>query len=880
MKSGVVGVAVVLISVCIVSTAHAMWVDHPSANVSVCSVGGWQALPTSVPDGAGGAIIVWPDSRIESNDLYAQRINADGECAWAVGGVRVTTALGSQYPMTVAPDGMGGALVAWQDGRSGEGDIYAQRVSSTGDVLWQANGVPVCTAAGWQLSPSVVSDGAGGAIICWQDNRSAVSAVYAQRINASGVAAWATSGVRIAPTVSSQIEPAISVDGSGGAYIAWQEVHASSDVYALRIGNDGGLIWSATAVCGAVGDQYKVRMVAAGDNKAVLVWQDFRSNALDLYAQKLIATGGVEWAANGVPVCTGGGSQTDQSIAADSSGGVFVTWSDSRNGGDIYAQHLSATGTTLWTEYGVSICTESALQQLPSIVSSGTGSAIVCWKDGRAGNAYDVYAQRVDASGEVAWQLGGVALSLLAHGADVAAALSADGAGGAIAAFDVLHSSSNYDIAAQRILPSGRLGDVGVEPLIVGARDIPNDQGGHLKLSWNACWLDVSPTNGVTDYRVWRSVPPNAVADAARGGAAAPEPAEGATAGFGQRVRTSLVCDRTIYWELVATQIARRLSGYSLVIPTTSDSVAGSNPPTLFMVEARSSDGVSFWDSPVDSGYSVDNLSPPAPSPFIARYDGSDVVLHWLPSRAPDFAEFRLYRGGAINFVPGPSNLVFAGRDTGLVDRSGLGGFYKLAAVDVHGNVGHFAMVSPTSPTAALASFVSSEWTGTEASLTWYGAGLSGLRINVYRTSDGFTWEVLAQVVSDEEGFVRFRDASVEPRGRYTYKLGILDEDTEQFAGYTMIEIPGARLSIQSIAGNPVRGEALNFVASLPRAGAARARVLDLAGRVVSQQTLQTGMNGHLTIPLSGSPRLRPGIYLLELSQAGERAVSRFVYLK
>ena len=44
--------------------------------------------------------------------------------------------------------------------------------------------VPLCTAAGDQLSPTIVSDGAGGAIVVWQDSRSgsANPDVYAQRV--------------------------------------------------------------------------------------------------------------------------------------------------------------------------------------------------------------------------------------------------------------------------------------------------------------------------------------------------------------------------------------------------------------------------------------------------------------------------------------------------------------------------------------------------------------------------------------------------------------------------------------------------------------------------------------------------------------------------
>lgn len=80
----------------------------------------------------------------------------------------------------------GGMILVWIDARNGsdkEGayDIYAQRVSSAGAPQWTANGVPVCTAANDQNYPVLVSDGAGGAIITWQDLRNGGSDIYAQR---------------------------------------------------------------------------------------------------------------------------------------------------------------------------------------------------------------------------------------------------------------------------------------------------------------------------------------------------------------------------------------------------------------------------------------------------------------------------------------------------------------------------------------------------------------------------------------------------------------------------------------------------------------------------------------------------------------------------
>lgn len=59
----------------------------------------------------------------------------------------VCNAVGTQTLHQVVPDGMGGAVVAWQDLRNGvDYDIYAQRMDAYGNMLWASNGILICGA--------------------------------------------------------------------------------------------------------------------------------------------------------------------------------------------------------------------------------------------------------------------------------------------------------------------------------------------------------------------------------------------------------------------------------------------------------------------------------------------------------------------------------------------------------------------------------------------------------------------------------------------------------------------------------------------------------------------------------------------------------------
>jgi hypothetical protein len=106
-------------------------------------------------------------------------------------------------------------------------------------------------------------------------------------------------------------------------------------------------------------------------------------------------------------------------------------------------------------------------------------------------------------------------------------------------------------------------------------------------------------------------------------------------------------------------------------------------------------DPLTYFDSSLEAGFSIDNLSPPAPAPFAAAFSAGATHLHWGVSTASDFATFRLYRGSSAAFAPAPGNMIAATTDTGYADIAPSGGYYKLSAVDLNGNESPFALVGP-----------------------------------------------------------------------------------------------------------------------------------------------------------------------------------------
>jgi hypothetical protein len=418
-----------------------------------------------VSDGEGGVIVCWQDWRNSNSDIYAQRIDATGASLWMDGGTALCTEPSGQATPRMIADGAGGVIVGWADYRSGHFDIYAQRVDASGNVLWTADGIALCTAARNQqfelvapALPTLVSDGTGGAIVSWLDYRAggSDSDIYAQRVDASGNVLWATDGVVLCSPVSVQWDPAIVSDGAGGAIVAWADLRTTQwDVYAQRVSASGTVMWDADgiALCTAANGQYYHAAVSDGAGGAIVTWADFRRSTAnnDVYAQRVDASGVVQWGPDGIALSTVGTSQWIPKIASDGAGGAIVTWYDNRSGVyDIYAQRVDASATVRWGPEGLALCTAANTQDSPAIAADGAGGAVVVWSDDRSGEG-DIYAQRVDAAGAVPSPPNGFALCTARGSQSSPTILWEDGV--AYVAWEDFRSGGYPNIYAQRVKP-------------------------------------------------------------------------------------------------------------------------------------------------------------------------------------------------------------------------------------------------------------------------------------------------------------------------------------------------------------------------------------------------------------------------------------------
>ena len=261
------------------------------------------------------------------------------------------------------------------------------------------------------------------------------------------------------------------------------------------------------------------------------------------------------------------------------------------------------------------------------------------------------------------------------------------------------------------------------EPDIQAIVDVPGDQGGWARLYFTRAHSDAVGASPypVINYHVFRRVDNPAlvarVSSEGRDAVASPDlPAtlggaplislDGRTfwrapesATKDAEATSGSLAPSFQMWEAVATVPARQQPFYIGLVPTLADSTTTLQYSVYFVMAQTTTPWV-YYDSAPDSGYSVDNLSPATPQALAGTpvVSPAALTLAWNPNAEHDLSHYAVYRGTSGGFVPGPSNLLAVPSSPGYVDGGwqwNSGYYYKVAALDVHGNTSGFAVLSP-----------------------------------------------------------------------------------------------------------------------------------------------------------------------------------------
>jgi len=230
---------------------------------------------------------------------------------------------------------------------------------------------------------------------------------------------------------------------------------------------------------------------------------------------------------------------------------------------------------------------------------------------------------------------------------------------------------------------------------ITSVVDVPEDQGGWVRVHFSRSGYDRvgEETHPIANYDIYRRIddPLLATAILERGEATpasrtearvvddpsqefvAPSLARDGVLEF--EGRYYLVADTAEaaappgIWEVVGNVSARQEDQYICLAPTLADSPP-STTSSVYFIAAHTTTPSVFYDSPPDSGWSVDNIAPGVPTMVTAAYQADGVTLAWEDAPETDFQYYRIYRGDDPGFALSPENIIHETANSAWTDPS------------------------------------------------------------------------------------------------------------------------------------------------------------------------------------------------------------------
>ena len=573
-------------------------------------------------------------------DIWIARFTRAGQCKWAKrfgvsgsesgNGVGVD-ASGNIYMLADGTDDFGGGFLG--------GSSSLVKFDGNGNHIWTK---PLNTSLEMNATKLAV-DASGNIIVCGTFSGTAnfggsdltamgPSDGFIAKFNSAGVFQWN----QVVTGNGSQVTYAVATD-------------AASNVYAAGYFNTEVAFQGVSPVASAGG--------------------------LDLFMAKFNSAGAVQWTQRR----GGTGDDIATAIGADASGNLAVGggFHDTVNlggsalvsagGFDCFVARYGSSGTHLWSlrfgSAGENEITYSAvLNSASKVFISALSEVDVNGAPGNGGP--DIVIAKYSSTGVLTWSRivggGGDDDRAFTLGVDV---------GDNIVVGGTFEATVDFGGGPRK---SHGLGDMflarygAAEPAITTIKDVGNDQGRNVRITLSRSPLDDAlASSPVTEYQAWRRILPlPSASSAAR------------TSGPHAALPSGM-------WEYVGAIPASDLNTYRMIAPTLADStISFGMYRTKYFVRAATSNPAVFYDSPVDSGYSLDNLAPGVPSNF--AYVTAN--LSWDKSSAADFDYFSVYGSNANSF--GAATLINYTVSPAMDVTSSGYNYFWVTATDFSGNEG------------------------------------------------------------------------------------------------------------------------------------------------------------------------------------------------
>ncbi|MDP2172582.1 MAG: T9SS type A sorting domain-containing protein [Candidatus Cloacimonadaceae bacterium] len=371
----------------------------------------WNTHHIRTPDNC--EIVLWEDTLGGDQNIYAQKINSSGQMLWQQP-LPIVLKPGRQTINAVVPSSDNNFIIMWEDGPfNSPSTIWVQKFTSNGQILWPAGGIRITDTVAYYYRHSLVPNANGGAYVFFR-NIMGANILLGQNLDGWGNQLWQAGGAAIHSfSTYFSIDAAVR-DGSGGAIVNVKISQAGNHL--LRVSPSGEVIGNNPMLAAAAfpGGKYSITPGVGGE---FILFSTFTDYENVLYLHKMDNSGNLllPGAVNtGIAPVYYGDDAVKLQCTPD--GGLVIIWNDVTDTwiSRFMIQKLDASFAPLWTPGGIEICSgEYLIIRDKRLSVHANGKAWISWILPQNNDQEElVMAQHFDSSGTPQWAPGGMQLSI------------------------------------------------------------------------------------------------------------------------------------------------------------------------------------------------------------------------------------------------------------------------------------------------------------------------------------------------------------------------------------------------------------------------------------------------------------------------------------
>ena len=483
-------------------TALFGWSDDPNLNKAIFDLSGSDDIPKIATCENGNYYIATFSNSSGNYDVRLQYLTYSGINLWEDNGLVV-----SAHPQMswltewdMKADYENHAVLAFQDIRNnGNNNVYAYRISPSGEFIWGEDGLELSNSSDFDVSPVVDILESNNAVIAWQ----ADGIIKIQKISPTGDLLFGNDGLVLSEDGFDYSWPQIIPAENDDFIIKYfkdsgQPWAPIRHIYAKKIDTNGETIWnSVVSDAGGISAWTQLLPIVQDENNGFFIgWHEDRDGDMlsNCYVQHILADGTNGFVTNGIEICNRPGYNHFYPILSydENNQILYACWNEmdgNQNQRGIHGQKIDLSGSLLWENSGIPFINISSTDVYPIALKSITSDCVCFYRTGNEGTGYHLYAFRFDANGYFIWESGFSPISTVSS-SKTHSVVSEYNSNQWICSWQDDRDGNN-DVYAQNITQNGLIGDLSANLTDFFALQFDS----HVQLTWQ--------TQGETDLSHW-----------------------------------------------------------------------------------------------------------------------------------------------------------------------------------------------------------------------------------------------------------------------------------------------------------------------------------------------------------------------------------------